>query len=60
MSEHARWPGQEAAQALAADADMLSFLHASELDAAVLESLRAVGFPANLALLPGDAMAREA
>ncbi len=60
MSEPMRGPGREAAQALAADAEMLRFLHTSELDAAVLETLREVRFPANLALLPGDPMAEAA
>lgn len=60
MSKHACWPGQAAAQALAADADMLRFLHSSELDASLLKNLREVDFPANLALLPGDAVSREA
>jgi len=45
---------------LADDAETLARLHDRELDATTLAALREVGFPDNLALLPPDAVARDA
>jgi TorA maturation chaperone TorD len=45
--------------ALADDATTLALLHDRELDAATLATLREIGFPDNLALLPQDDAARS-
>ncbi len=47
-------------EALAEDALTLALLHDAEASAPVLRSLKALAFPANLALVPADAAARHA
>jgi len=51
---------RELAEALAEDAESLAALHDRELDTEMLASLRGVGFPGNLGLLPDDEPMREA
>jgi putative dimethyl sulfoxide reductase chaperone len=50
----------ELREAIAEDLDTLVLLQDRELDAAMLEALGELGFPDNLALLPGDARGRQA
>jgi TorA maturation chaperone TorD len=51
---------REMAEALAEDAEALAALHDRELTAETLATLREIGFPANLGLLPQGEPSREA
>jgi hypothetical protein len=46
-------------EALADDAESLAALHDRELTAETMAALRAIGFPANLGLLPATPAAQE-